>query len=189
MRLEFNENSFVNNSCIRGINYAFIIVYSYMMLGLLMSGFNIETHPTPVGLEVVVAAAISSLLIGKVIRNTTFYEWDFTERKKRTRFIVKYVSLNFIFTFLFVHELAFAIYNFDYITSDVIFIMLEILLLLWFGFNACNIISLYYTLFKKELTPAYKIQKKPEHWQDDDNGVELPQEEPSEERFRREFGL
>ena len=59
--------------------------------------------------------------------------------------------------------------------------------IVFFAFNLCNIISLYYPVFKSDLTLGYKIQKKPDNWQD--RGREIKNEDEIKEIMHRDFEI
>ncbi|MBR4783315.1 MAG: hypothetical protein IK023_05440, partial [Bacteroidaceae bacterium] len=54
-----------------------------------------------------------------------------------------------------------------------------------FIFNICNIVSLFYPLFANDISMPYKIQKKPDNWQD--AGQEMYQTSSFEQQLHDDF--
>ena len=122
-----------------------------------------------------------------IVRKTTFYEWDYTERKKKHRFTMSYAlicmfisSLMMIGIMICVYYLPHVLYESKLLAAMFVFIPLFLL------FNILNIPSLYYSIFEDDLKLAYKIQKKPEHWKED--GKEIQPEDEINEIMNRDWG-
>lgn len=180
----YKEDSFLNNNIIRKINY---IILGIILLGAVMVNDSDITMPFIVCLIIPIAtSALSYEISRRVISKTQFYEWDYTERQKKFRFITGYFLLCTFFYALF----AFSVVNMYLMVkhgSSLFTIVISALPMVFFLFNLCNIVSLYYPLFEDDLTVAYKIQKKPTNWKD--NGKEITSEDEFEDIMRRDFGV
>ena len=78
----------------------------------------------------------------------------------------------------------YAIISVKVLIGGIILFTFPVLLL---SFNLCNIVSLFYPLFENDLKIAYKIQKKPQNWQE--KGKEIKDEDEVKEIMRRDFGI
>lgn len=169
--IAYNEDSFVNNSTVRWLNNAVLVVYAVFAILQFASSWS-EGIPqmeflntTPYSIEVYISASISISMITKVLQETEFFEWDSTERKKKVRFTIRYARFNFVFSALFVHEIFFAVYNyrmFDHISL----IIIEIFMVLYFLFNLCNIVGLHFSYFEQDLAQSWETPEKPDNWQE-----------------------
>ena len=196
IKIGYNEDSFINSSFVRVVNYFLLAITVLLLIKNIDTVFDTDNKSvyenyniTKFFIEIIVTSFISTSMAKRAIKDTEFFEWDYTERKKKLYFCTTYSNINIIFTGLFVHTIAYIIYNYKLWSISPIFLLLVIFFALYFLFNMFNIVSLYFFIFKDCLTQAYKIQKKPENWQNDENGVLIPNEEPFEERIHREFGL
>ena len=76
----YNEKSFLQNGFIRKSNY--IILGIILLLGI----DNSTSFPLSCGMAILMAFSVSilsSIITYKVISDIEFYEWDYTERKKK----------------------------------------------------------------------------------------------------------
>lgn len=187
IRIYFNEKSILNSPIARGINY---IVLAIIGLGTictyehtcLISGVELV-----VCISIIVGGIIAALCTSSVLTHTEFYEWDYTERKKKHRFTITYMLLSVIFSCLFTFSLGNIYLSFNIICLHPILLGLSIFISFVFLVNAINIISLHYMLFKNDLTATYKIQKKPQNWQE--SGQELSDQSEIDEIMQRDFGV
>lgn len=179
---KFSE-SFLNNSFIRFIIGLFIVMFILYVLSsdyYLLSWLIVPA--------ILVGIIIFSISFSKVMQHVEFFEWDYTERKKKARFIQKYIFLNSFFSVMFSFGLAFL--------ATSIFLMENVKPIEYFLFSApcvvflLNIfktVSLWYPLFENDLTIEYKIQKKPQNWID--SGKEIKPEDEAREILERDFGI
>ena len=179
--LSFKEDSILNNGFARGLN---LVVW-----GVLLSiCFAIEDAISfPVWGYFVVAfvtGIATSICLEKVLKNTTFFEWDYTERKKKSSFIVLYTTICSAL-WVFISADAFLVYKALVSNISWLFKFVPIILIVFFVFNLLNICSLFYPIFEDYLKPAYKIQKKPDNWQE--NGPEINDEDEVHDIMRRDF--
>lgn len=180
----FNEKSILNNAIVRGINY-------FVLFILLLCGIgNASRFKTGWWICVIVpiiSSIISSCILNAILKSTEFFEWDYTERKKKMRFTIKCSFLCGLLSSLFVFSITMAYIVIS--SSDLMLIgqVLFIVPILYFAFNLMNIVSLYYPLFEEDLTMGYKLQKKPKNWQD--NGEEIKNEDEIREIMHRDFGI
>ena len=132
------------------------------------------------------SSLISYVAISTAIEKTTFCEWDYTERKKRNRFILGYAFIANALSVMLLFSVAVV-----YICiKDGCGISSAVLLsfpVVFFAFNLLNIVSLFYPLFEKDLTIGYKMQKRPENWQE--SGREINNDDEINEIMRRDFGI
>ena len=180
----FNEKSILNNPVPRTINA--ICLGVLIACGMSTEGL-FEFNFWWCILNPIIASSICAYITNKVYFNTDFFEWDYTERQKKRRFIVSYFFICNILSNMFILSIVltyYAIISEKVPIGGIILLTLPILLL---AFNICNIISLFYPLFEKDLKIAYKIQKKPQNWQD--RGKEIKDEDEVKEIMHRDFGI
>lgn len=179
----FNEKSSLNSGAVRIIN-GLVLVF------LLFFGIANSTElRLPFWMVVaipILSSFVSYFAVSTVVNKTTFCEWDYTERKKRNRFILGYAFMANIFCSMLIFSIAVA---YVAIKEDcsIPCVVVYSFPVLFFVFNFLNIVSLYYPFFEKELTIGYKMQKKPENWVE--AGKEINNEDEVEEIMRRDFGL
>lgn len=179
---KFSE-SFFNNSFVRFTIGLFIVMFILFVLSsnyYLLSWFIL---PAILG-----GIIIFSISFNKVMQHVEFFEWDYTERKKKARFIQKYILLNSFFSIMFSFALAFL--------ATSIFFMKNVKPIEYFLFsvpcvvfllNIIKTVSLWYPLFEDDLTLEYKMQKKPQNWID--SGKEIKPEDEVREILERDFGI
>ena len=179
----YNEKSILNSGIVRVSNGI-----SLGIVGILGVANETEFEFKPRSLLILfsVSTILTIYAINKVIQNIDFFEWDYTERKKKWSFVTKYILVCSILSSLFV--LSVYILHF-FILDDIPIIgkLLGLLPPLLFGFDILNIVSLFHPFFEQELTLGYKIQKKPENWKDD--GKEINKTDEVEEIMHRDFGI
>ena len=180
----YNEHSILNNSFTRTINC--------LAIGLIIIiGFsNSAKISLSYGMLITICistALVSSMVIHKVIKATEFYEWDYTERQKKFRFTITYTMVCVCISSLLSTSITIAYTAIKEANMSIGEIIVFLIPVVFFVFNLCNIISLYYPLFSDDLTLGYKIQKKPDNWQD--NGREIKNEDEIDEIIHRDFGI
>lgn len=177
----FKENSILNNGFARGIN---IVLWAIVFITCLASG-DLKIPVWWFFVVSIVTGLATPICLEKTIEKTTFFEWDYTERKKKFMFISMYVMVCSAL-WVFISSDVFLIYK-VYISDLHWFIkLIPIIMLVFFVFNLLNICSLFYPIFEYSLKPAYKFQKKPKNWQED--GPEInDDEEIFDDILRRDF--
>jgi hypothetical protein len=177
----------LNNSFVRGLGYVGYVIFSFWTFGMMLEVKGRDETLPLLCLSLFVVMFLMSFAISRILDKTEFFEWDYTERKKKNRFIGTYASLCGITCMLLSFDVvATALATVYYFESWIMF-LISCLSVVFFVFAYLNIPSLFYPLLEKDLALSYKIQKKPEGWIDD--GKEIPNEEPIEEIMRRDFGV
>lgn len=180
----FNEDSKLNNSIVRSINA--ILLFLLISVGITNKEL-FKIHFFCFVLIPILSSVICTFSTYYVYKNTEFYEWDYTERQKKRRFIITYVFICNILSNMFIFSIInayYAIISVKVLIGGIILFTFPVLLL---SFNLCNIVSLFYPLFENDLKIAYKIQKKPQNWQE--KGKEIKDEDEVKEIMRRDFGI
>lgn len=181
----FNEKSFLNNGMVRAVNTIILTIIVFAI-----SNATILPIPHWVCLFIpAVSSLICSYAVFRVLSETDFFEWDYTERQKKRRFTVAYTLICGFLSSMFVFSIVIA-YSYlilSPVNISIIGALFFVIPIIFFGFNICNIISLYYPLFDDYLTISYKIQKKPKNWQD--KGREINNDDEIEEIIHRDFGV
>lgn len=180
----YNEKSFLNNGMVRTFNY---IILGIVLIGGISNGTSLSLSFGMGILTSLSVSILSSLIIYKAISNTEFYEWDYTERKKKFRFTIKYMLICIFICSLFVFSIVVAYITISENNMSLLGEAIIIFPIAFFAFNLCNIISLYYPVFESDLTLGYKIQKKPYNWQD--GGREVKNEDEIKEIMHRDFRI
>lgn len=180
----YNEKSFLNKSTVRIINY---IIFGIILTGGISNATSYSISLWQVILMSFTIAILSAAITYKVISDTDFYEWDYTERKKKFRFTITYMLICVFICSLFAFSIVVA---YLIISEDNLSLLGDAIIVFptaFFAFNLCNIISLYYPIFDGDLTLSHKIQKKPDNWQD--SGREIRNEDRVEDIWHRDFGI
>lgn len=179
----FNKDSILNNSTARIINN---VVIGIVVLVGISNESEIKFNLLSLFLLILISSIISVYSTYKVVESIDFYEWDYTERRKKYRFCFTYLFICIILSSLF--TLSCYIW-YLFVSYDISFVgkVLGVLPSIIFGFNILNIVSLFYPLFEDDLTLAYKIQKKPDNWQD--KGKDIKNECEIEEIVCRDFRI
>lgn len=180
----FNQDSILNSSTVRTINA--ICLGGLVILGLSNDGL-FEFKFWWCILIPLIASSICAYITSKVYLNTEFYEWDYTERQKKRRFIITYIFICNILSNMFIFSIIIAYYAIVSVKVPICGIILFTFPILLLAFNLCNAVSLFYPLFENDLKIAYKIQKKPQNWQE--KGKEIKDEDEVKEIMRRDFGI
>lgn len=180
----YRERSILHNKVIRIIN-------AICLFSLLVLAFSNESILELPWMSSIIVPITSSTLCAyatyKVLSFTDFFDWDYTERQKKKRFTIKYILICETLSSMLIFSACIAYYAISSTKMSIyvyIFFIVPILLLI---FNLCNIVSLFYPIFEDDLTLGYKIQKKPDNWQDD--GKEIKNEDEIEEIMHRDFRI
>lgn len=180
----YREHSILNNGVI-------IIINIICLFGLVVLAFcNGSTLELPWVIPIIVPMTSSTLCAYatyKVLSFTDFFEWDYTERQKKKRFTIKYIVICETLSSMLVFSAFIAYYTISSTEMSMLGNIIFIVPILLLVFNLCNIISLFYPIFEDDLTLGYKIQKKPDNWQDE--GKEIENEDKIEEIMHRDFGI
>ena len=148
-------------------------------------------------IEVGVGMGVARWIIIKRVKNTDFFLWDYTERKKRDRylfysfFVCGFLSL--ISVFIISANLMMGWYSIKYYAdyfinwNPVFVIVVNSVTSILFIINPIKYVELYYPIFENEIEKAYKIQKKPDRWID--SGKEISSQDEIDEMFYRDFGI
>lgn len=183
MMFAYNERSILSKSYIRVGN---TILFALILLAgienktqVIYPFWSIVAIPFIIGI-------LSAITIEQGVKRTEFYEWDYTERKKKSRFIVIYSMISIIICSFFTLSCFTAVYLIEE-KMDLLQCVFYILPSVFFAFQIPNIINLYYPIFKDDLTLGYKVQKKPDNWKD--NGREIKDEDEIAEIMHRDFGV
>lgn len=184
IRLSYNDKSILNNSFVRTINWIIIVILLYFMYAMCMNDLSASTKEIhtrlPIASNMLIAIfspIITAILLKKVLKETTFYEWDYTDRNKKKRFTYIYIIIcGILSSFLIISIVIPVCCLIEIFESNLYFMGYSMLVIpFYFIFNIVNIPSLYYTFFEECLTTAYKIQKKPDNWID--SGKEINNED------------
>lgn len=166
IRIEYNENSWLDNSLVRKINFfvLFLIVVAFPISTDIAAKKAFSpitvTHITPI-----VSSLITTIFTSVVLSKTEFFEWNHIERKKKQNFIIHYVSLcTILSSFLGVSITLFV--NLIIQKAVLSAIIIFALPILFFIFNLFNIVSLYYPIFEDDLKTTYDIEERPKDWKD-----------------------
>ena len=198
---EPNSESFFSNDLIRWLNYILLFVIGYANLIFISAYIEVEleihSYVMYFPISLIFSLSIALWIIDKRIDHTQFFLWDYTERKKKDRYLFKLflvsgflcvISVNVLFlnSYIIWHSLK---HDTDYFMGwDRTFVLvvntLSFLLVL---INPFRLVELYYPIFKDELETAYKIQKKPVGWID--AGKEIDNKDEIVEIMERDFGI
>jgi len=191
----FNEDSFLNNHTVKVVNYILLILCVLVLYSLIDKVKNDVwiLDPSMVLNFIVIAVPIVSVIIPIVVylkfNSVEFYEWDFTERKKKGRVNVCLIFITTLFSLILAGSL-FLIINFPLIYVyghfNLFSTILNWIIPIHLLFNLIKSYELHYFLFGNDLKQSYKIQKKPGGWMED--GKEVNPEDEIKEIMRRDFG-
>jgi hypothetical protein len=182
----YKENSILNNGFVRGLNYALLGILAIgpflnqEFKGIFLSYYNLIAR-------IIITPIITGFCVDIVEKNTTFYEWDYTERKKKKRFLSAYAGLCSTISACLILSLCIAYKALFKEGMPIGLRIIELLPPFYFAFNIVNIPVLFHSTFQDDLKQSYKIQKKPENWQDD--GKEIRPEDEIEEIMKRDWGI
>lgn len=179
---DFSE-SILNNGFIRGLDGLLLILCGtlefcsesefYLKLKLIIPC-------------VIVSAILVTFNYDRVQKNVEFFEWDYTERKKRESFLISYLFINGFFSILVTFCAAMS-FTFIYYVHNYTIFAISLLPLVLILFNMIFTVSIWYNAFEKDLTLSYKIQKKPDNWQE--SGREIKPSDEYDEIMRRDFRI
>ncbi|MFZ4455110.1 MAG: hypothetical protein ACOYOT_02715 [Bacteroidales bacterium] len=182
----YNEKSILTNKFVIGINYTLLI---FSLIVFEPEGIHLrQSDYYMLLLFLFFASILNSFINSKITDNTDFYEWDYTERKKKGRFINSLIFVTGIFSNLFFIDLFLIYLNFEsYNNQYLLFFFCRIIPLFLFLLNAMKPIELHHFIFEDDIKIRYKIQKKPENWQD--SGKEIKENDEIKEIIRRDFNI
>ena len=197
-----NSKSILCNPFVRWSNYILLILVGFVNFVFILSFIEInfqDIHSYALSIPIIIGVGmgVSSWILSKRIKNTEFFLWDYTERKKRDRylfdsfFICGFLSL--ISVLIVITNLIMVWYSIKYqadyfINSNhVLVIVVNSVSFILFIINPIKYVELYYPIFEDNLAKAYKIQKKPDHWID--SGKEITRQDEIDEMFYRDFGI
>lgn len=182
----FNSKSILNNGFARGVN-------AVSLLFLFACGFSIDNDlviSPKICILVTFATSILTVFVTYyAYKKTEFYEWDYTERQKKKRFVFTYFFMCSILSTMFVYSVIaeyFIVTETD-VTMDDIMKWLGAIPVVLLAFNLCNIPSLFYPVFMGDLEVGCKIQEKPKGWQD--NGQEIGRYDATKDILHRDFNI
>lgn len=162
----YKEKSWVSKPVVVWINRILL----FLLLGGCVLGNTVEVvHLTGIDAIVLALASsiISSLCVGKALKDTVFYEWDVREREKKKRFTSTYTFFASLFSILWVYNSLLIYYLWDMYSWEFIrtingpvYIILEILL----PFNLVNIPSQFFFFFEDIIESSLDVRPKPDGW-------------------------
>lgn len=179
----FNDKSILNNGVARTFNSVSLGIVIFIGI---TDNVEYDIKMRSLIILIIISSVLTAYASWKVIKNTDFFEWDYTERKKKSRFATTYLLVCSILCSLFVLS-GYMAYLFMLHDMPIAGKMLGIIPTLILGFNVLNIVSLFYPLFEEDLTLGYKVQKKPDNWIDE--GMEIKNEDEAKEIMHRDFGI
>ena len=193
MSKDFNPSaSFLNHSIFS--NFSFWTVLASIIIPFITDSVQIDLKfilPC-----IILGTIITNLNFRSAIKKIQFLEWDFTERKKKERFIKNYIILNIFFSILTSFSVFFLfIYTWNESNSfssftdfDWLSFVMYLIPILVFSINCAFTIKIHYEdTFKDDLTMSYKIQKKPTDWIED--GTEAENEPDVLERIKKDYEI
>ncbi len=192
----YHENSFLTRGWIRTTNYILVIILTISTPSIepFLFKTNIIEFLWWILISVIIGSLLAIYLTEKNLKHTEFFEWDYTERKKKVRFILTVMFFATFFSVLSI--ISFAILKIEasingiegYLdTTPVIIILIRIATPIIFMFNSVKCVDLFYYFFESDLNPAYKIQVKPKNWITD--GEEIKDENEIKEIIKRDWGI
>ena len=197
-----NSKSILCNPFVRWSNYILLILVGFVNFVFILSFIEInfqDIHSYALSIPIIIGVGmgVSSWILSKRIKNTEFFLWDYTERKKRDRylfdsfFVCGFLSL--ISVFIISANLMMGWYSIKYYAdyfinwNPVFVIVVNSVTSILFIINPIKYVELYYPIFENEIEKAYKIQKRPDHWID--SGKEITRQDEIDEMFYRDFGI
>lgn len=160
--LSFNEDSILNTSIARGINAVLLIFCSILTVGNeAVFSFNWRE----LFFIIIISLFISISLTFSIVNNTTFFEWDYYERKKKNDFSIIYMTVSSFFSFiicLYTYTIYFKIFD-DCNILTIVILSIPIFIIL---INLLCITELCYPIFKNCLSISY-VEEPPANWRQD----------------------
>ncbi len=196
IHLSYNEDSFLSKSYIKGINYVILIILLFLFFSSILVYDDISTLKALryTYLSTLMGVIVGCIISNKIIKDTEFFEWDFTERKKKQRFTVMLYLICITLSITSFITLGIATLEMNHISmkfylefTPSFIIVIRIITPIYLFFNSLFCVSLFHSIFKAELLPAYKIQSKPQNWIDE--GVEIKDEDEIKEIMNRDFNI
>ena len=202
-----NRKSIMCYPFVRWTNYIFLIIGGYLNSIIIFEYVDMNLQDTKlinpanfffiILIGIGVGMGVAHWIISNRVKNTDFFLWDYTERKKRDRylfysfFVCGFLSL--ISVFIISANLMMGWYSIKYYAdyfinwNPVFVIVVNSVTSILFIINPIKYVELYYPIFENEIEKAYKIQKKPDRWID--SGKEISSQDEIDEMFYRDFGI
>lgn len=180
----FNENSVLNNGFSRTINA--VCLFALLACGFAMDN-DMVVSPKIFLLIPFATSVLSVFITYHAYIKTDFYEWDYTERQKKKRFVFTYFFVCGILSAMFVYSVIIEYFIITKTDGMIVVKWLGAIPIVLFVFNLCNIPSLFRPLFMDDLTVCGKIQDKPKNWKDD--GPEMNEYEAAKDILHRDFNI
>jgi predicted ferric reductase len=85
----YQENSFFTKNWVRNINYVIVVLLLILLPNISFSEITLSIKEMIWWfiIAIILGPLIAIYLLEKTLKYTEFFEWDFTERKKKTRFM------------------------------------------------------------------------------------------------------
>jgi len=187
----YNEFSILNKRFIRTLNYILLCICILFMYPLIDNpDLIVSSLPGFIFIGIFALSIINSIIVYLKLNSIEFFEWDYTERKKKGRVSGALILITTIFSsflilssILFINKTYIYIYGKFNLLCTVVNFITPLLMLV----NLIKSFELHYFLFEDNLKTAYKIQKKPEGWISD--GVEVNPNNEIKEIMFRDFGV
>jgi len=187
----YNEFSILNKRFIRTLNYILLCICILFMYPLIDNpDLIVSSLPGFIFIGIFALSIINSIIVYLKLNSIEFFEWDYTERKKKGRVSGALILITTIFSsflilssILLINKTYIYIYGKFNLLCTVVNFITPLLMLV----NLIKSFELHYFLFEDNLKTAYKIQKKPEGWISD--GVEVNPNNEIKEIMFRDFGV
>lgn len=167
---EYDENSLLDIDFVRYLNYLVLI-----LLVVISFSADIKSE-VPLyfsSIRPFIVLILSVYSIKKTLNKIEFFEWDYTERQKRNRYIYHYAILCIFFSGLMVENLSFVLASVKEEWFKIEGLLVYLLPFWVFLINWLNIPTLHYWIFEKDIHQNTILQKKPKWW---DSGYEITEE-------------
>ena len=187
----YDEDALSSSSFVIGANRVLLFI---ILIGVVSGSNSTYTSVACFGSSIVAGLLFGSWVAKKVLRNTEFFEWDYTERKKKIRFTSTLFIVSAFFSILFfsfIFSSIGSVYKsgFSYFSENgvVLYEIIKLTSSALFLYNSLQVVNLHRALFGEDLEPGYKIQKKPDNWISE--GDEIKNEDEIKDIIRRDFGI
>lgn len=187
----YNENSLLNNEVVRVVNYI-ILLLSIFMLHVFITNSSIGYKD--ISLNIIIGIISITIIIPTItnlkLNSVDFFEWDYTERKKRGRISNGLIVLSTIFSSTFVLSIILIVGDpliFVYGKFNLFLTISHLIIPFSMLVNLIKSYELHHFIFEDDLKQAYKIQRKPEWWIEE--GKEINPDDEIKEIMQRDFGV
>jgi len=158
----FNENSIFNTSIARGINVILLIICIFLIIGNeAVFSFNWRELFFIFTISLIISVSFTFT----IVNNTTFFEWNYNERKKKLDFSIIYMMVCSFFSFitcLYSYTIFFKIFDDCNILAITILSIPVFILII----NLLCITELCFPIFESCLSIGY-IEEPPMKWRQD----------------------